>query len=130
MMSQSDTETEEMEYFAYSVTYEDSIYKINVAGGGMMNGNAYANVEFSFDNPNKIVYAEYGSNAYTNTNRDSILIFEKLDDDDYDYENFSIVKFDKATEEQRDTYDNFIDMLRDLYKFQAELRDEILNYKK
>ncbi len=116
-MSQSDTETEEMDYYAYSVTYEDLIYKINVAGGGMMNGNAYANVEISLDNPNKIVYAEYGSYASTITKRDSILIFEKLDDDDYDYDSFSIIKLDTATEEQKDQYEFIIDNWKDLYMY-------------
>ncbi len=108
----SDTETEEMNFTAYS-TYTEKKHIINVAGGGMMNGNAYANVEIILDNPNRIVYAEYGKNAYTESEEDSILVFEKLDEGDYNYDNFSIVGLDKATEEQRDIYDSFIDMLTD-----------------
>ena len=43
---------------------------------------------------------------------DSILVFEKLDEGDYNYDNFSIVGLNKATEEQQDIYDSFIDMLK------------------
>ena len=39
---------------------------------------------------------------------DSILVFEKLDEEDYNYDNFNIVKYHKATEEQREEYDSFI----------------------
>ena len=54
MSSDSETETEEMNFTAYS-TYTEKKHIINVAGGGMMNGNAYANVEIILDNPNRIV---------------------------------------------------------------------------
>ena len=109
----SDTETEEMNFTAYA-SHTEKIYKILVAGGGLQNGNACAYVEFPLEAPNKIVYAEYTigkERVNVVEEKDSILIFEKLDEDDYNYDNFSIVKYHKATEEQRDIYTNFIDMI-------------------
>lgn len=53
-----------MEFTAYSVTY---VKVINVAGGGLGNGNAYANIEIEFKDSDmneisRVFYAEYGRN--------------------------------------------------------------------
>ena len=70
---ESESKTEEFEYTAYDVK---KIYKviINVAGGGMMNGNAYANVEgewhceddYNDGEEGEIYYCEYGNNPVRN----------------------------------------------------------------
>ena len=55
-----------MEFTAYAVTYTKVI---NVAGGGLSNGNAYANIEIEYANEKMneyeitgVFYAEYGRN--------------------------------------------------------------------
>ncbi len=53
-----------MEFTAYSVTYTKVI---NVAGGGLGNGNAYANIEIEYKDATMeevkgVYYAEYGKN--------------------------------------------------------------------
>ena len=65
-------EEEEEEEFQYSAYGVKNIYKviINVAGGGMMNGNAYANIEGEWETEDgyndgedgEIYYCEYGNN--------------------------------------------------------------------
>jgi len=65
-----DTEEEEEEY-EYTAYGSVKLYKvvINVAGGGLMNGNAYANIEgewkteddFNDGEEGEIYYCEYGS---------------------------------------------------------------------
>ncbi len=71
--SESESEEEEFEYTTYAVK---NIYKviINVAGGGMMNGNAYANIEgewpcedaYMNGEEGEIYYCEYGNNPVRN----------------------------------------------------------------
>lgn len=66
---EEEEEDEEYEYNAYSIS---SLYKVvmNVAGGGLMNGNAYANIEgewkteedFNNGEEGVIYYCEYGNN--------------------------------------------------------------------
>ena len=66
---EKEEEEEEYEYNACSIS---KIYKvvINVAGGGMMNGNAYANIEGEWETEEEyetgeegdIYYCEYGNN--------------------------------------------------------------------
>ena len=53
-----------MPYTAYSITYSKVI---NVAGGGLSNGNAYANIEIQYkdaamDEISRVFYVEYGRN--------------------------------------------------------------------
>jgi len=56
-----------MPFTAYSC---ENIKRFNVAGGGLMNGNAYANIEveyegdsdYWFENIKKVYYIEYGKN--------------------------------------------------------------------
>lgn len=53
-----------MLFRAYSVTYTKVI---NVAGGGLSNGNAYANIEIEYKDSDmneisRVFYAEYGKN--------------------------------------------------------------------
>ena len=68
-----------MEFTAYSVEHEHKVI-INVAGGGLGNGNAYANVEVTLRNTlkPKIVYAEYGKNATKTTFEQHILVFDDI----------------------------------------------------
>lgn len=57
-----------MEFTAYAIKYTKVI---NVAGGGLGNGNAYANIEIEYANEKMneyeitgVFYAEYGRNPY------------------------------------------------------------------
>ena len=84
----SDTETEEMNFTVCAV-HTEKIYNILVAGGGLQNGNACAYVEIPFSRPNKIAYVEYtigGVRVNVEEENDSILVFEKLDEEDYNYD--------------------------------------------
>lgn len=67
-----DDDSEEEEEYEYTAYGSVKLYKvvINVAGGGMMNGNAYANIEGEWETEEEyetgeegdIYYCEYGNN--------------------------------------------------------------------
>jgi len=80
-MSDSDS-YEEFEYTNYNC--DKSLDRINVAGGGMMNGNAYAMVE-RIDN--KYYYVEYGPNPWREYIGNKII----YDTENYEY-NFNVIE--------------------------------------
>jgi len=89
---EEEEEEEEVEYEYNACSYK-AIYKvvINVAGGGMMNGNAYANIEgewkteedYNNGEDGDIYYCEYGSNPCRNYVGKRIVWFE---DDNFNIE--------------------------------------------
>ena len=81
VMSDSD-DYEEFEYSNYNC--DKTLDKIMVAGGGMMNGNAYATVERL---NNRYYYCEYGKNPYKKYIGNKII----YDTEDYEY-NFNVVE--------------------------------------
>jgi len=68
-VEEEEEEEKEYDYYAYSLEKEYKVI-INVAGGGMMNGNAYANIEGEWETEEdynngiegEIFYCEYGRN--------------------------------------------------------------------
>jgi len=72
----------ENEYSNYAYEKRDGRDVYLVAGGGMMNGNAYA--EVIVDKKNKsVIYQEYGQNAFSNKYPHSKL---KWDSDGYSFD--------------------------------------------
>ena len=93
-MSNTDNESESEQEYQYSCcSYKCSyIMTINVAGGGMMNGNAYADLEFHYkteedfisnpDEPDKIYYCEYGKNPVRDLLDETTIVW---DDEGYNF---------------------------------------------
>tara|TARA_R110002012_G_scaffold226702_1_gene398867 strand:- start:213 stop:491 length:279 start_codon:yes stop_codon:yes gene_type:complete len=85
LFEEMDSDSEDYEYFEYSnCNCDKTIDEITVAGGGMMNGNAYATVKKI---NNKYYYCEYGPNAYRKYIGNKII----YDEEDYEY-NFNIIE--------------------------------------
>jgi hypothetical protein len=77
-----DEDEEDEEEFEYeNCSYDKSLTKICVGGGGMMNGNAYAMVEIEY------YYVEYGKNPYRKYIGNKII----YDTEDYEYK-FKVVE--------------------------------------
>ena len=89
-LQEEEEEEDEWEYNNYAHSKEGGLDHYMVAGGGMMNGNAYA--EVVVDNSTNIVrYVEHGNNAFTNKYSDSKLMWcEELNPDKEPYK-FNIV---------------------------------------
>jgi len=79
----NDDSDEEEEFEYENCSCDKTLDIIIVAGGGMMNGNAYANVE---KRNNKYYYVEYGRNPYQKYIGNKII----YDTEDYKF-NFNIV---------------------------------------
>ena len=79
---EKEEEEEEFEYNNYNC--DKTLDVIQVAGGGLGNGNAYATIEKQND---KYYYCEYGKNAYKKYVGNKIVYDKK----DYEY-NFNVIE--------------------------------------
>ena len=118
------TTQEEYDFYAYGSEFKNGKLKINVAGGGCFEYDtgvsyAYANVEIDLI-LNNIKYVKYGWGPNNITKRikykEPILIFEKNDDDDINYDSFSILENGEYTGDDFDLYQSFIESLSDTYE--------------
>jgi hypothetical protein len=101
--------------FAFTAYGCEFVRVINVAGGGLMNGNAYATIEINYTNADldevkSVYYCEYGRNPSRNKIGDDI---EWGEDDDFNVLNDGEVvdcngdkiEDEEEEEEEEDTED-------------------------
>ena len=126
------------EYGCYNIT-SGYIVKITTAGGGMMNGNAYAELELHFENEgewenyeeaNAIYYVEHGKNASRELLDETFYKFKEDEDTIILYKEDPNIEEEEDSETKEDDFENYftidIDGKNTLQKFKT--RREVASF--